>query len=169
MKTNPIIKLIDTVCEVFMMGQHDKPFFPRNGTTYCNEAVNQVLLKYEYKKFNKPSFDHPYNAVWANSMIWEMMNNKNDWMAIAGDVAQCHANCGSVVIAGLKNLNGDHGHVCVVMPGTMSMSGHLNKMVPKVMNIGKDVFIGKGSSYAFHTEPLYFVLLSTIIKEQQNA
>jgi len=39
----------------------------------------------------------------------------------------------------------------------MQYSGHWNKSVPRVANVGKDVFIDKTCAYAFEKEPDYYV------------
>lgn len=96
----------------------------------------------------------------ANAMI-ALMKTSTDWMNIDANVAQAHANVGAFVLAGEINPGG-HGHICVVIAGDMKYSDHFSKNAPLVMNVGRDVFIGKHAGFSFQSEPSYFVLVSTI-------
>lgn len=167
MQNNGVPKLIDVICEAFMNALEGKPWHPiilqgHPPQTYCNRAVNWMLKKYGFTEFDRASTGIPDDAIWANAMGLHMRAHAEEWLAVQGDVAQARANEGSVVIASWINPAGDHGHVCVVRPGRMVMSGKWRKTVPKVMNIGLDVFIDKGANWAFSTEPEYHVLISTI-------
>lgn len=142
-----------------LTGQDWAPVFANNVlTTYCNFVVNSICNAVDYTKFNA-GLSSPVSA---NAMVKSMADPSGDWMAVSGDVAQYHANNGALVIAGQSNVSG-HGHVCVVIPGEMKDSSNYVKKVPVVMNVGKDVFIGKPASFAFHLEPTYYVLKSTVL------
>jgi len=155
-----MIKLLSAIYEVFNQATIGQPWYPlANGTTFCNLAINFICNAIGYTKFNAPDISHP---VMANAII-SFMKSSGDWMNIDGNVAQAHANVGALVVAAQFNLEG-HGHVCVVIPGEMQFSGHFAKNVPLVMNIGKDVFIGKHAGWAFQEEPQYFALVSSIPK-----
>lgn len=155
-----MVKLLATVYDAYNRAvTPDQPWYPRDGVTFCNLAVNLVCNAFDYTKFNAGSVSTP---VVANAMV-SFIQKSTDWLMIDGNVAQAHANGGALVVAGQINPAG-HGHICVVIPGEMQTSGHLGKDVPVVMNVGKDVFIGKHVGFAFTDEPLYFVLCSTITK-----
>lgn len=152
-----MIKLLSAVYAAFNQAVSGQPWYPVAGQTFCNCAVNFVCNAFGYLKFNVGSVNTP---IMANAMV-SFMSWSPDWMSIAGDVAQAHANVGALVIAAQSDPAG-HGHVCVVIPGEMQASSHYGKNVPVVMNVGKDVFIGKDAAWAFQTEPSYFVLVATI-------
>jgi hypothetical protein len=155
-----MIKLLASIYAAYNQATIGEPWYPANGATFCNMAVNFVCNAFGYLKFNAGSVNTP---IMANAMV-SFMGTSSDWMSIDGAVAQAHANVGALVIAGQVNPDG-HGHVCVVIPGEMQPSAHYAKDVPVVMNVGKDVFIGKPVSFSFQTEPTYFVLVSTIPKQ----
>jgi hypothetical protein len=94
-------------------------------------------------------------------MIDIMANLEGKWLSISGANAQYHANQGALVIAGLKNNDG-HGHVCIVRPGIIQHSNTWQAEAPRVMNVGKTVFIDKKASFAFKEIPQYFVLKEMI-------
>lgn len=152
-----MIKLLSAVYEAFNQATLGQPWSPSGGETFCNWAVNFICNALGYTKFNAGSVHTP---VMANAMV-SFMKTSGDWLNIDGSVAQSHVNEGALVIATQLNPEG-HGHVCVIIPGEMQFSGHFNKNAPMVMNVGKDVFIGKHAGFAFQEEPSYFVLVSTI-------
>lgn len=156
-----ISKILSGVYESYNQALPGQPLAPsmENGElkTFCNFSINHVCNEVNYTKFNA-GINLPVSA---NTMVKTMSDPTGDWMTVAGDVAQYHANQGALVIAGQSNPQG-HGHVCVVIPGELKDSGHFVKKVPVVMNVGKDVFIGKPVSFAFQLEPTYFVLKATI-------
>lgn len=139
-----IITLIDAICEA----RENRDFLPKNGETFCNYAVNYVASKMGYTKFK---------GMLANK-ICEAMRGNGDWLQIEPKAAQYHANQGELVIAGQIHPNG-HGHVCIVRPGNLTSSGRWNSNeVPKIFNVGQDIFLDKGSNWAFTEKPNYFVL-----------
>jgi len=145
-----IYRLIDAICEAY-----DNPAWkPKDGKTYCNYVVNFIC-----KQFGYTAFDTKPWPFLANSMVQHMRKNRTEWMAIEPGFAQDFANRGSLVVAGQEREG--HGHVCVIRPGYPVESAKWDKRVPKVMNIGKDVFIAKAVNWAFEKEPEYFVLLTS--------
>jgi hypothetical protein len=165
MTNDNVLKLVDAVCDALARALPGEKWAPKmlDGTfyTYCNEAVNFVARIMGYEKFDRPLVTGGDEAILANQMIDKMNEPDGDWMEVYADVAQHHANNGSLVIAGMKNNIG-HGHVCIVRPGMLQHSGNWEAPAPRVMNVGKDVFIDKKASYAFKSQPNYFVLKSTI-------
>ena len=155
-----MIKLLSAAYAAFNNSLIGMPWCPANGETFCNLVVNSICNALGYTKFNAGSQNNP---VMANAMV-TFLQGSPDWLSIDGNVAQAHANVGALVIACQLNPEG-HGHVCVVIPGEMQYSGHFAKNAPLVMNVGRDVFIGKHAGFAFQTEPSYFVLISTLPTE----
>ena len=145
--------LVDAICQAFMKGVQGGIWEPRQGMTYCNEAVSFISSQLDYKKFN---------GLLANQMI-DLMKTNGEWQDVAVDAAQFHANQGALVLAGWKNPDG-HGHICVVMPGIPEDSLSWGSLAPKVMNIGETNFIGKRASFAFSKDhkPQFFALKSMI-------
>jgi hypothetical protein len=152
-----IPKLIDAICDAFAMSLPGEKWAPDLISTYCNEAVNYVACKMEYFGFCRNLVLEKWEAVMANEMIAIMEKPDYGWLSVSGTNAQYHANKGVLVIAGLKNPDG-HGHVCVVRPGVLQHSNSWQAEAPKVMNVGKIVFIDKKASFAFKVIPQYYVL-----------
>ncbi len=139
--------LMDAICEAYDRAWIDpKGFAPKDGATYCNEAVQFVAGVFNYDRFA---------GKLANEIV-DILNNDKRWVKISPNEAASRACEGILVIAARKDT--PHGHVCVVRPGTTESSGHWQENAPKVMNIGKDCFISKGANYAFHEKPDYFSL-----------
>ena len=131
----------------------------KDHSTDCNRFVNEVCEGMGYKTFK---------GLLANQIYDSLMKN-GEWLEVAGDVAQFHANSEALVIAAWKNPTGGHGHVCVVRPGEAEASGSwgiMNKTVPKVANVGEPdkCRIDRKASFSFAKDkiPKYFVLKSTI-------
>jgi len=123
--------------------------------THCNQFIQYVCNGFGYDALN---------GMTANDMIKFMDSYEHGWISPTGDdVVQTHANSGVIVIAGYVNPTG-HGHVCLVIPGILEYSSSFGRSVPKVVNVGKDVFFGKRLSYAFQAEemPKYFALAGMI-------
>lgn len=143
-----ILKLIDAICEA----RENPDFKPRDQETHCNTAVNYVAERMGCTLLR---------GLVANQMHDLLITNSN-WLKIGPEVAQQHANAGGLVIGAWKNPEG-HGHVVIVRPGELGTSKKWNSdKVPKVLNIGTDIFIDKGANYAFQEMPDYFVLKSSI-------
>jgi hypothetical protein len=160
-RSQGVFKLIDAICDAYSMALPGEKWAPRmiDGVlyTYCNEAVNFICKRMNYTKFDRPLVTSGDEAILANQMFDKMSEPEGDWMAVFADVAQYHANQGAIVIAGMKNKLG-HGHVCIVRPGILQHSGKWQAPAPRVMNVGRDVFIDRKASFAFREQPSYFVL-----------
>jgi hypothetical protein len=94
-------QLIDSCCEAY----DNLAFEPRQGMTFCNQAVNFICGKMGYAKFK---------ALLANQMV-DLMKKSEEWQMISIGDAQKFANQGRLVIAGRKAQ--PHGHVAVIRPG----------------------------------------------------
>lgn len=139
--------LMDAICEAYDRAWiGPKPFAPKDGVTYCNEAVQYIAGVFNYNRFA---------GKMANEII-DILNNDKKWVKVTPNEASFSASEGYLVIAARKDQ--PHGHVCIVRPGTIETSGHWKAKAPKVMNIGKDCFISMGANYAFREEPEYFSL-----------
>jgi hypothetical protein len=139
--------LVDAICEAYDKAWlADRPFAPRDGETFCNEAVQYVAAKMGYDRFE---------GKLANEIV-DTLNNDKRWAKVDSNEAAERASEGRLVLAGRKDQ--PHGHVCIVRPGTLEMSGHWKENAPKVMNIGKDCFLSKGANFAFQEKPDYFSL-----------
>lgn len=116
---------------------------PDSGITHCNGYVNEVCQIMGYNGFD---------GMLANDMI-DLMTKDPAWSKV--DMNQCQdlANAGSLVVAGFKA--DPHGHVDVICPGKIKTSGRWGS-VPSCANVGKDVFIGKGISWAFSDMPSFW-------------
>ncbi len=135
------LKLIDACCEA-----RERPdFAPMSSLTHCNEAVHYIASKLGFGGFV---------GMLANNMI-DLMNRDPHFQPIPMAEAQTFANLGMLVIAGEKAM--PHGHVCVVRPGNMAMSGNWKVLVPKIINVGQRNFIDKIISWAFRSEPKFWV------------
>lgn len=121
--------------------------------TFCNYFIQYVCNGFGYTEFQ-------YKM--ANEIIDFISEPKNGWIKVDDGVAQAHANNGVLVIAGHKMT--PHGHVCLIIPGVLEKSYSYQKSVPKCVNIGKDVFIGKKVSFAFKADemPDYYALTGMI-------
>lgn len=148
--------LVDALCENFMLAINNGRWVPvlnsdGNWITHCNDFVSTVAQRLGYGLLI---------GKMAND-IYDFISTSDDWQKEASpDLAQLHATEGALVIAAQKGF--PHGHVCIVRPGNMVMSGKWNTNVPKVVNVGKDVFMDKGVNWAFETPPEYFCLKSMI-------
>lgn len=137
-----IFLLIDAICEAY-----DNPEWrPHDGATFCNFSVNHVAQRMGYDGFDAGS-----GPLLANGMVDLMKLKTADWMPIDPTTAQGYANSGSLVVAGFKDK--PHGHVCIVRPGLMQTSAKWKMNVPRVLNMGKDVFIAKSMAWAFKDKP----------------
>jgi len=154
-------RLMDGVYEAYNNALPGKPWAPviMDGyiVTYCNMALNLICKRVGYLGFDLSTEKEPFKAKLANDMIDIMSINPTIWRHIPNsNAAQALANAGALVVACEKNPEG-HGHVCVAIPGNIEYSGTWKSVAPRVMNIGKDVFIGKKASWAFQQPPSYFV------------
>jgi hypothetical protein len=137
-----LFRLIDACCEAY-----DNPAFkPNGGITYCNQAVHFISERLGFSGFK---------GMMANQMATFLKKSKA-WKQIPFQEAQSRANDGQLVIAAVAQ--NPHGHVAVIRPGLMGMSGKWKMAVPKVVNIGAENFIGKPINWAFRDPPDVFVL-----------
>lgn len=141
-----LFRLIDAICEAYDNPEW-RPHKTESGVleTHCNLATNHVCVKMGYKGFQTAEW-----IMLANDMVKKMKSDK-EWMAVDPSLAQQYANLGSLVVAG--QWKAGHGHVCVVRPGIAVASAKWNMNAPKVLNMGKDVFISKSMSWAFKDRP----------------
>ena len=148
-QTLPI--LIDAICEAY-----DNPAWRqgKDGTTHCDAVVGYVLAKFGVT-------DYLTDEWTANMMIDDMVKNPIFKPVNGSKEAQRLANRGDVVVAGIKA--NPHGHVAIVRPGMSEWSNSWRRLAPKGMSVGSEVatFIGKKLSWAFRSEPLYFLVRST--------
>lgn len=106
---------------------HDPKFQPRDGTTFCNLAVQKVCNAFDI---------YDFDGMIANEMIDALEKNMlKGWRPCGGEKASEHALIGGLAIAGKRG--GDHGHVAVVWPGSMDYSPNYGKMVPMLANVGE--------------------------------
>jgi hypothetical protein len=139
--------LMDAICEAYDQVWIDpKPFAPRNGSTFCNQAVAYVAHKFGYERFN---------GKLANEMV-DILSNDKSWHRVTPQEAAERAAEGRLVIAARRDA--PHGHVAIVRPGTLESSPKWQTKAPKLLNIGKDCFISKGANFAFREPPDYFSL-----------
>lgn len=130
--------LIDACCQT----RENADIRPADGETFCNVAVAYIATKMGCTELS---------GLLANDMIDYFSAKPDSWETIDLKNAQNMANQGSLVIAGHKDI--PHGHVCVIMPGIAKTSGHWNAQAPACINVGREVFIGKGLNYAFKEIP----------------
>lgn len=122
---------------------------PKGDTTHCNQFVSEVVSLYTGIHFE---------GMLANQII-DLLISSDAWLEVQMEQCQDMANRGTLIIAGFKN--DPHGHVNVICPGKEKDSGRWGK-VPSVANVGKDVFIGKGLSWAFSLKPRFWAWKSSI-------
>ena len=142
MKTLPL--LLDAICEVYDNVQ----YIARNGTTYCNQAVNNVAERMGFLGFI---------GLNANHMVDLMDKHPEIWKVVDAMVAATKAEQGCLVIAGLKDE--PRGHVAVIRPGNLVVSAKWQTQVPKCINIGISHTISLGVNYAFEKEPKYYMYI----------
>lgn len=76
--------------------------------------------------------------VKANKMTKYWIQHPEQWQPISLSQAQDYANKGYFVVVGWINpIEGESGHVMVVVPGEMEYSGAWGKKVPVVLEMGK--------------------------------
>lgn len=139
--------LIDALCETYdrsvIRPEGTGMFYPEDGKTYCNMALNDVAIKIGCNELT---------GLMAND-ICDLVSASQKWKKVEMVDCQRMANEGTFVIAVQRGT--PHGHVCIVRPGLEKFSGRYGK-VPSVMNVGKDVSIGKGVNWAFRDIPEFY-------------
>lgn len=149
--------LIDAICETYdrsVIRQEDGKdtkgmFYPDNGKTYCNMALNDVAIKIGCNELT---------GLMAND-ICDLVSASPNWKKVEMKDCQSMANIGTLVIATQRGT--PHGHVCIIRPGVEKFSGRYGK-VPSVMNVGKDVAISKGVNWAFRDIPEFYAWIPSI-------
>ncbi len=114
--------------------------------TFCNIALNRIAKE----AFNYAGFE----GKMANA-IYAMLKQGGAWKEVSGEEAAALARQNAFVVAAQPAKT--HGHVAVVVPKPMVMSGKWKKMVPTCANVGKKNGI-MGINHAFGDEPEYFAL-----------
>ena len=114
--------------------------------THCSQFIADIMRSLDYNNFNGKT---------ANGII-EIMYYDKLWQNILPE----DWNQNSIVIAGLKGE--PHGHVCILLQGDFEDSRHWKKQAPLCANIGKTNFWAKGTNYAFHDEPVYYLYKNKI-------
>lgn len=155
LKMKNLINLIDVICEAY-----DRPdFLPRDGLTFCNQAVAMVADAMGCKDLDLKTADE----------IVAFLAGNADWQETQIEKVQDMANQGSLCIAGLdsKALNQAHGHVVVIRPGKPVYSGKW-ELTPRCLNVGQEMFLARakkgplttmscGVNEAFGPKPLFWV------------
>lgn len=127
-----------------------------DGTTWCNVATQDVLLKMGYAALEGKTADEMYAYI----------STSPDWlikpMADAIDLIQE----GTVLVAILPavKLGQSHGHVNTLTPGSADFSGKWNCKTPLCMNLGRagTCFRSRGENWAFQIPPEIYALVSTL-------
>lgn len=122
---------------------------PKDGVTHCNGYCSEVAELYGFKGLE---------GLLANEII-DLISDHPQWSEIPQEKAQDLANGGSLIIAGLKA--DVHGHVAIVCPGKSKDSGRWGSCAT-LANVGKEVWIGKGWSWAFSDLPKFYVWRQTL-------
>jgi hypothetical protein len=110
--------------------------------TFCNMFIADVMATQGY---------YAFAGLMANQIIDIMELDASHWRKIN----PLDFDMQSIVIAGLKD--NPHGHICVLISGSFIASGKWHKYVPLCANIGANNFYGNGISFAFRTEPNYYL------------
>lgn len=119
----------------------DPAMQPRDDETFCNVATQVIGEAMGYTSFR---------GLMANQII-DLISSSDAWSYVPMEKAQDLANAGTWVLA---TERGDvHGHVCTIIPGEMVRSSHWSCLAPVCVNVGKDVFMGKGINWAFQDIP----------------
>ena len=132
-----------TVTDIAIKMCHDKKYLPRDGMTFCNEYVMDVL-----KALGCP-LDRYYSA---NDMI-DLFESKYRKLDVIGALTATRE--GGIVIAGMKHEG--HGHVSVLIDHNPELSGTWGKYAPFLANVGQKNGVMK-ASFAFRSEPVYYLV-----------
>lgn len=150
-----LITLIDVICEAY-----DRvDLQPRDGLTFCNQAVAMVADVMGCKDLDFKTADE----------IVLFITNNPDWQLVQMENIQDMANKGSLCIAGLDSiaLKQAHGHVVVIRPGKLVYSGKWGP-TPRCLQIGAEMFLARakkgpltamscGVNEAFQDKPHFWV------------
>lgn len=127
-----------------------------DGTTFCNVATQDVLLKLGYAALEGLTADEMYAKI----------STSPDWlikpMTDAIDLVQE----GVILVAILpaEKLGQSHGHVNTLTPGPADTSGKWGVKTPLCMNLGRagTCFRAKGENWAFQIPPEIYALVETL-------
>ena len=135
----------------------NKSYWPTDdGTTFCNVATQDVLLKLGYAALEGLTADEMYAKI----------STSPDWlikpMTDAIDLVQE----GVILVAILpaEKLGQSHGHVNTLTPGPADTSGKWGVKTPLCMNLGRagTCFRAKGENWAFQIPPEIYALVATL-------
>lgn len=127
--------------------------------TFCNLFCNEVARGYGCTDFIDMEKNRVRNADEIYDFVSSHCGANDDWEEIlcstlsetgrdiAFTAAQFWANSGTLVIAVANStmLKAEHGHCCIIRPGTQKSSGKWGK-VPAVANVGGENFIALGKN-----------------------
>lgn len=153
------IRLIDAICTTYDNLNY-RPIY-ENGklqTTFCNMACNEIAQAMGCQDLKGLSADEIYSYFTGHPDDWmelRAIGLQGDDLDIAFAGIQSYANMGALVFAVATSieLGQDHGHICVIRPGTRKSSGKWGN-VPACMNIGAECYIGLGQSGVMKGEPV---------------
>ena len=150
-----LIGLIDAICDVY----DDPTMTPVGATTFCNLAAQHIARALGCTELQDMD---------ADQMIEWMSSHPDSWQPVPMQDVQELTNEGTLIFAGAtsSDLGQAHGHICTVRPGNQILSGKWG-LVPRVMNIGAENFIGRakrgplqglpaGVNEAFQPLPKFF-------------
>lgn len=160
----------------------DKTLEPKEGTTFCNIAVQIEAEAFGYDGFIIKE-DGKLRGLMANEimaifesesrnhLVWVSWSRTSigpgpppgDWCEVDMKSAATAASLGIPTYGacyGSKKIGTprEHGHVAAVFPGGMVYSGKWGKECPLVANIGERNGIF-GANYCFKEEPRWFVFV----------
>lgn len=148
--------LIATQDRVWDSGSYMPRTTNGNEITFCNEAVNAVLV---------PMGCSEMVGMMADEMVLYMRTSKTFLQKPIED-CQFLANEGVIIVAGLtsRDLKQDHGHVATLTPGQGDYSGHWNKKTPVCLSLGRPgiCFRSRGVNYAFVQQPDFFAWIPSL-------
>lgn len=163
-------RLVSAICDVFRLALPDpkrparralfEPFFAEGSwQVYSFQAFNQIAMRMGHPNFDRRESPMPTETMYAAAIIRQMLDPHGLWTEVDPATAQIMANEGALVAATLFGGN-EPGAICTVMPGVLEDSPSYGEKIPRVMSIGKTVFIGLRVSYAFPApaKPRYYCL-----------
>lgn len=135
----------------------NKSYWPTDdGTTFCNVATQDVLLKLGYAALEGLTADEMYAKI-ASSDDW-LIKPMADAIALVQE--------GTILVAILpaSKLGQSHGHVNTCTPGSPDFSGKWNCKTVLCMNLGRvgTCFRNKGQNWAFQIPPEIYALKATL-------
>lgn len=142
-------------------------FEPKEGVTHCNQAADYVAHGLGCDDLRNSEGQ----ALTANEMYYFMKSdmNKERWRPVTIGGTWVLSGKGALVFAAMNDVElgepGGHGHISTVIPGNPVWSGHWNQLSPLCMNVGRENFIGRPTSFAFRECPEFFVWIPSIPKE----